>query len=152
MLRRNTRVSSNQNGSSTSMRRGGGRCRAAGGGATQAPYVPRTREGRPAEASGPRLRDRRPLEPSCAALCSRPPALRAPPAVRAAASSGWARRWWGALSVAVQLAVASTALGRAWLAAPLFGPSDGPALDRVLDLATNEPPSPAALNQDCPLW
>ena len=33
-------------------------------------------------------------------------ALRAPPAVRAAASSGWARRWWGALSVAVQLAVA----------------------------------------------
>ena len=31
-------------------------------------------------------------------------ALRAPPAVRRAASSGWARRWWGALSVAVQLA------------------------------------------------
>ena len=68
-------------------------------------------------------------------------ALRAPPAVRDAASSGWARRWWGALSVAVQLAVASTALGRAWPAAPLPGPSDGPALDRVLDLATNEGPS-----------
>ena len=68
-------------------------------------------------------------------------ALRAPPAVRAAASSGWARHWWGAFSVAVQLAVASTALGRAWPAAPLPGPSDGPALDRVLDLATNEGPS-----------
>ena len=67
-------------------------------------------------------------------------ALRAPPAVRAAASSGWARRWWGALSVAVQLAVASTALGCAW-PAPLPGPSDGPALDRVLDLAANAGPS-----------
>ena len=68
-------------------------------------------------------------------------ALRAPPAVRAAAFSGWARRWWGALSVAVQLAVASTALGCAWPAAPLPGPSDGPALDRVLDLAADAGPS-----------
>ena len=68
-------------------------------------------------------------------------ALRAPPAVRAAASSGWARRWWGALSVAVQLAVASTALGCAWPAAPVPGPSDGPALDRVLDLAADAGPS-----------
>ena len=42
---------------------------------------------------------------------------------QAAATSGWARRW-GALSVAVQLAVASTALGRAWPATPLPGPSD----------------------------
>ena len=55
--------------------------------------------------------------------------------------SGWARRWWGALSVAVQLAVASTALGCAWPAAPLPGPSDGPALDRVLDLAADAGPS-----------
>ena len=36
---------------------------------------------------------------------------RAPPALRAAAASGWTRRWWGMLSVAVQQAVASTALG-----------------------------------------
>ena len=65
-------------------------------------------------------------------------ALRAPPAVRSAAAAGWARRWWGALSVAIQLAVASTALGRPWPAAPQQGPSDGPSLDRVLDLAANE--------------
>ena len=31
--------------------------------------------------------------------------------------------------------VASTALGRAWPATPLPGPNNGPALDRVLDLA-----------------
>ena len=66
-------------------------------------------------------------------------ALRAPPAVRRAASSGWARRWWGALSVAVQLAVASTALGRSWPSVP--APGVGPALDRVLDLAADEAPS-----------
>ena len=65
-------------------------------------------------------------------------ALRAPPAVRSAAAAGWARRWWGALSVAIQLAVASTVLGRPWPAAPQQGPSDGPSLDRVLDLAANE--------------
>ena len=61
-------------------------------------------------------------------------ALRAPPT----AAAGWARRWWGALSVAIQLAVASTALGRPWPAAPQQGPSDGPSLNRVLDLAANE--------------
>ena len=44
-------------------------------------------------------------------------AQRAPSAVRGAAASAWARRWWGALSVAAQLAVASTALGRPWPAA-----------------------------------
>ena len=38
-------------------------------------------------------------------------AHRAPPAVRSAASAGWSRRWWGMLAVAVQQAVASTALG-----------------------------------------
>ena len=38
-------------------------------------------------------------------------ANRAPPALRAAAFAAWARRWWGMLSVAVQQAVASTALG-----------------------------------------
>ena len=35
----------------------------------------------------------------------------------------------------------STALGCAWPAAPLPGPSDGPALDRVLDLAADAGPS-----------
>ena len=38
-------------------------------------------------------------------------ALRAPPALRASASSAWARRWWGMLSIAVQHAVAGSALG-----------------------------------------
>ena len=38
-------------------------------------------------------------------------AHRAPPAVRSAAAAGWSRRWWGMLAVAVQQAVASTALG-----------------------------------------
>ena len=78
--------------------------------------------------------------PAAQVFCSRP--CEAPPrAVRGAASSGWARRWWGARSVAVQLAVAGTALGRAWPAAPQPGPSDGPALDRVLNLAADEGPS-----------
>ena len=40
----------------------------------------------------------------------------------------WSRRWWGTLSAAVQLAVACTALGRPWPAAPQPGPSDGPSL------------------------
>ena len=39
---------------------------------------------------------------------------RAPPALRRAAAAGWSRRWWGILAVAVQQAVASTALGQAW--------------------------------------
>ena len=38
-------------------------------------------------------------------------ALRAPPALRAAASSAWARRWWGMLSTAVQHADGGTARG-----------------------------------------
>ena len=41
-------------------------------------------------------------------------AQRAPPALRQAAASAWARRWWSQLSVSVQQAVASTALGRAF--------------------------------------
>ena len=44
-------------------------------------------------------------------------------------------RWWGVLSVAVQQAVASTALGRTWPAQPQAGPGDGPPLDHVLGLA-----------------
>ena len=42
-------------------------------------------------------------------------ALRAPPPLRAAASSAWTRRWWGTLSTAVQHAVGGTALGTEWL-------------------------------------
>ena len=42
-------------------------------------------------------------------------APRAPPAVRASAASGWRRRWWSLLSVAVQQAVATTALSGEWL-------------------------------------
>ena len=72
---------------------------------------------------------------------SRPgPAPRPLLASKAAPASGWATRWRGALSVAVQLVVASTGLGLAWPAAPLPGPSDGAAQDQVLDLAANEGP------------
>ena len=41
-------------------------------------------------------------------------AQRAAPAIRAAAAAGWKVRWWSMLSVAVQQAVASTALGGPW--------------------------------------
>ena len=60
-------------------------------------------------------------------------AQRAPPALRAAATSAWTRRWWAALAVAVQQVVTSTALGSPWPARP--------ELDRVLDLAEAEGPS-----------
>ena len=55
----------------------------------------------------------------------------------------WNEEWqrWGALSVAIQLAMASSALGSPWPAAPQQGPKDGPFLDRVLDLASKEGPS-----------
>ena len=66
---------------------------------------------------------------------------RAPPALRAAAASGWRRRWWGMLSVAVQQAVASTALGQPWPQPPHATSVEGPPLDRVLDLAEAEGPS-----------
>ena len=64
-------------------------------------------------------------------------ALRAPPAVRAAASSGWARRWWGALSVAVSSPLRARPwavlryLGRAtamhWIGCSTSPPTQGPA-------------------------
>ena len=62
-------------------------------------------------------------------------ACRAPPALRAAAASGWTRRWWSILSVAVQQAVTSTALGRPWPLPPHAARATGPPLDRLLDLA-----------------
>jgi hypothetical protein len=68
-------------------------------------------------------------------------AVRAPPPVRRSASAGWSRRWWGFLSVAVQQAVASTALGRAWPAPPQVGAASDPPLERVLDLADAAGPS-----------
>ena len=69
-------------------------------------------------------------------------AQRAPPALRQAAASAWARRWWSQLSVSVQQAVASTALGCSW---PMPHPSQrvGPDLDQVLHLA--EAPGPSRL-------
>ena len=68
-------------------------------------------------------------------------ACRAPPALRAAATSGWTRRWWSILSVAVQQAVTSTALGRPWPLPPHAARATGPPLDRLLDLAEAEGPS-----------
>ena len=69
-------------------------------------------------------------------------ALRAPPALRAAASSAWTRRWWGMLSTAVQHAVGGTALGAPWLVSKGAAGCE-PALDHVLALA--EPAGPSRL-------
>ncbi|OLP76333.1 Copia protein [Symbiodinium microadriaticum] len=55
-------------------------------------------------------------------------AQRAPPAVRSAASSARARRWWTMLAVSVQQAVTSTALGSAW-PAPLHASRQSAVLD-----------------------
>ena len=68
-------------------------------------------------------------------------AQRAPPALRPAARAGWTRRWWGMLSVAVQQAVATTALGRAWPAPLHPHQRDAPPLERVLELAAPAGPS-----------
>ena len=62
-------------------------------------------------------------------------AYRAPPAIRAAATVAWARRWWSMLSVAVQQAVAGTALGRGWLQLLQQEAGAGPPLDGILDHA-----------------
>ena len=43
-------------------------------------------------------------------------AQREPAAIRAAAISGWRRRWWAVLACALQRATASTLLGGVWLA------------------------------------
>ena len=74
-------------------------------------------------------------------------ALRAPPAVRAAASAGWSRRWWGTLSVAVQLAVTSTALGRPWPAARNRGRATAPCWT-MLPASWHQPSPSAALSRD----
>ena len=68
-------------------------------------------------------------------------AQRASPALRAAATSAWTRRWWATLAVAVQQAVSSTALGSPWPAPPHASQPPGPELDRVLDLAEAAGPS-----------
>ncbi|CAE7448365.1 unnamed protein product [Symbiodinium natans] len=65
---------------------------------------------------------------------------RAPATLRATAAQGWARRWWGLLSVAVQRAVASTALG-VWTMPALPGSPDGAPLADVLELADFAGPS-----------
>ena len=55
-----------------------------------------------------------------------------PSPARAPRRAGWARRWWGMLSVAVQQAVASTALGGPWLHPLQPETCDGPPLDTLL--------------------
>ena len=57
---------------------------------------------------------------------------RAPPALRAAGSGAWARRWWSMLSVAVQQAVASTALGGPWMHSLQSETHAEPPLDALL--------------------
>ena len=58
-------------------------------------------------------------------------APRVPAAVHAAACSGWRRRWWSHLSVAVQRAVCSTALGGDWIA-PALPAGEEPSLATIL--------------------
>ena len=70
-------------------------------------------------------------------------AQRAPPALRKAAASAWTRRWWSQLDVAVQQAVASTALGNAWPAPTCASNPPGPELDQILHMA--EPAGPSRL-------
>ena len=71
---------------------------------------------------------------------------RAPPAVRRAAMP--TRRWWSILSVAVQQAVAGTALGCAWPATSPTCASDAPPLERVLDCARGDAGSRLPLRAD----
>ena len=66
--------------------------------------------------------------------------LRAPPALRHAAATASARRWWTQLSVAVQRATALSAAGRAWPAASR-AVADAPAFELVLDLTDAAGPS-----------
>lgn len=66
---------------------------------------------------------------------------RAPPAVRASAASGWRRRWWSLLSVAVQQAVATTALSGEWLLPATAIADDGPRLADIVGLAPATGPS-----------
>ena len=75
----------------------------------------------------------------------RPRSLRAPAAVRRSIASGWARRWWGLLAVAVQQEAVGTtawpslAYNRDW---GRQGPADG-ASPRPGPLRAS-PPTPAA--------
>ncbi|CAE7030091.1 unnamed protein product [Symbiodinium natans] len=57
------------------------------------------------------------------------------------ATQGWARRWWGVLSVALQRAVASSVLGVVWTMPPLPGVPDDVPLGDVLDLAEAATPN-----------
>ena len=123
------------------MRSGRGRRRAARGRVPQGFRIPRTRAGRAANAGCARLRGGMPLERPGLQLRARPGgsrAYRAPPAVRAAVTAGWARRWWSMLSVAVQQAVASTALGGAWLQPLQLEAGEGPPLDSIVHHAAQE--------------
>ena len=75
-------------------------------------------------------------------------AYRAPPAVRAAATAGWPRRWWIMRSVVVQHAVASTALGGAWLQPLQPEAGEGLPLDSIVHHAAAEALALAALAKD----
>ena len=68
-------------------------------------------------------------------------AARAPPAVGASGASGWRRRWWSLLSVAVQQAVATTALSGEWLLPATAIADDGPRLADIVGLAPATGPS-----------
>ena len=56
---------------------------------------------------------------------------RAPATLRTAASQRWARRWWGALAVAVQRAISSAVLG-VWTMPPLPAAENDVPLAEVL--------------------
>ena len=67
-----------------------------------------------------------------------------------AAAQGWARRWWGGLSVAVQRAVCSAVYGT-WSMPPLSGDADAMSSATVLDQAEAALPSRLRCRAACQL-
>ena len=92
----------------------------------------------------PCVRNRRPLAkrlPALAEIAVAPSSAPHCRGWRAAARSGWQRRWWGLLSVALQQAVASTAQGHLWIHPQQPAGLGTPARHFILDLAPPAGPS-----------
>ena len=69
-------------------------------------------------------------------------ARRTAPAIRAAATTAWHRRWWSLLSIAQQRAVAITAIG-GWMPPGGLSGADAPPLSAVI--ADGDPALPSLL-------
>ena len=75
--------------------------------------------------------------------------LRAPPALRHAAATTWARHWWTQLSVAVQRAMALSAVGRAWPAGSLSRSNGRSALGSCWTSQMERGPAPSPHGLQC---